>query len=174
MADNTICHLFDDAIQITTKDLTHRLDPGETITQEPTGRILLGKLICRGKIRRIAIENSLKRARSSFKGWSWKEDEIGILHFTFASREDAWNVLQRRLWVISGALLIIMSWQTWLSPREVIFDKSPFWVRISGIPPYFWNKTNLEELATKVSPMSHYPERLILKEVHLAWVLLGS
>ncbi|KAF4399132.1 hypothetical protein G4B88_023726 [Cannabis sativa] len=127
MADNSLSHLFEDTVQITTKDLTCRLDPGESEAQEPQSNILLGKLICKGKLRRKAIAGTLKKAWSSFKEWSWKEDDEGILHFTFASNEDAWNVLNRRPWIICGALLVIMPWPSWLAPSKVQFDKSPFW-----------------------------------------------
>ncbi|KAM6555615.1 hypothetical protein CsatB_002634 [Cannabis sativa] len=157
MADNSLSHLFEDIVQITTKDLTCRLDPGESEAQEPQSNILLGKLICKGKLGRKAIAGTLKKAWSSFKGWSWKEDDERILHFTFASNEDAWNVLNRRPWIIYGALLVIMPWPSWLAPSKVQFDKSPFWVRLSGIPPFYWNKTNLEELAAKVSTVYKLP-----------------
>uniref|UniRef100_A0A803QGH5 Reverse transcriptase domain-containing protein n=1 Tax=Cannabis sativa TaxID=3483 RepID=A0A803QGH5_CANSA len=157
MADNSLSHLFEDTVQITTEDLTCRLDPGESEVQEPQGNILLGKLICKGKLRRKAIAGTLKKAWSSFKGWSWKEDDEGILHFTFASNEDAWNVLNRRPWIICGALLVIMPWPSWLAPSEVQFNKSPFWVRLSGIPPFYWSKNNLEELAAKVSTTYKLP-----------------
>ncbi|KAF4357230.1 hypothetical protein F8388_017442 [Cannabis sativa] len=157
MADNSLSHLFEDTVQITTEDLTCRLDPGESEVQEPQGNVLLGKLICKGKLGRKAIAGTLKKAWASFKGWSWKEDEDGIIHFTFANNEDAWNVLNRRPWIICGALLVIMPWQTWLAPSEVKFDKSPVWVRLSGIPPFYWNKTNLEELAAKVSAIYKLP-----------------
>ncbi|KAF4376140.1 hypothetical protein G4B88_004944 [Cannabis sativa] len=157
MADNTLSHLFEEAVQVTTEDLTYRLDPGEIDTQEPQGKILLGKLICKGKLGRTAIAGTLKKAWASFKGWSWKEDDDGIIHFTFATKEDAWNVLQRRPWIICGALLVIMPWPSWLAPSEVKFDKTPIWVRISSIPPFYWNKTNLEELAAKVSPNYKLP-----------------
>uniref|UniRef100_A0A803P959 DUF4283 domain-containing protein n=1 Tax=Cannabis sativa TaxID=3483 RepID=A0A803P959_CANSA len=51
-----------------------------------------------------------------------------------------------------------MPWPSWLTPTEVKFDKSPFWVRISGIPPFYWTKTDLEELAAKVSPNDKLPK----------------
>ncbi|KAF4364948.1 hypothetical protein F8388_020662 [Cannabis sativa] len=143
MADNSLSHLFEETVQVSTADLTCRLDPGEVDNQEPQGKILLGKLICRGKLSRNVIAGTLKKAWASFKGWSWKEDNDGILHFSFATKEDAWNVLQRRPWI--------------LAPAEIVFDKSPVWVRLSGIPPFYWNKTNLEELAAKVSPNYKLP-----------------
>ncbi|KAF4373731.1 hypothetical protein G4B88_030074 [Cannabis sativa] len=152
MADNSLSHLFEDTVQITTEALTCRLDPGETEVQEPQGNVLLGKLICKGKLERKAIAGTLKKP-----GWSWKEDDAGIIHFSFANNEDAWNVLNRRPWIICGALLVIMPWPSWLAPSEVKFDKSLFWVRLSGIPPFYWNKTNLEELAAKVSAVYKLP-----------------
>ncbi|KAF4389297.1 hypothetical protein G4B88_003110 [Cannabis sativa] len=132
MAENSLSHLFEETIQVITDDLTYRLDPREIDTQEPLGKVLLGKVICKGKLGRITIAGTLKKAWSSFKGWSWKEDGDGILHFTFATKEDAWNVLHRRPWIVCGALLVIMPWPSWLTPTEVKFDKSPFWVRLSA------------------------------------------
>ena len=121
---------------------------------------MLGKLICKGRLGRTAIAGSLNKAWASFKGWSWKEIDEGIIQFTFSTNEDAWNVLQRRPWIVCGSLLCLMAWPSWLTPSEVNFDKSPFWVRIRGIPPCFWNRTNLEELAAKVSPNVRLPRIL--------------
>ncbi|KAF4398830.1 hypothetical protein G4B88_028193 [Cannabis sativa] len=150
-------HLFEEALQVTTDDLTYRLDPGEIDSHEPQGKVLLGKFICKGNLGRTAIAGTLKKAWASLKGWRLKEDDEGILHFSFATKEDAWNVLQRRSWIICGAMLVIMPWPSWLTPTEVKFNKSPFCVRISGIPPFYGNKTNLEELARKVSPNYKLP-----------------
>lgn len=160
MADNSLSQLFEDSVQLTAEDLTCRLDPGEIEEEELPGKVLLGKLICKGNIGRPAITGTLKRAWASFKNWSWKEDQNGIIHFTFANRVDAWNVLQRRPWIICGALLVIMPWPSWLSPQEVVFDKSPFYVRILDIPPFYWNNSNLVEIATKVSPIIKLPRRI--------------
>lgn len=160
MVDNSLSQLFEDSVQVSTEDLTFRLDPGEIDQEEPPGKILIGKLICKGNIGRPAIAGTLKQAWASFKNWTWKEDQYGIIHFTFANKEDAWNVLQRRPWIICGALLVIMPWPSWLSPQEVKFDKSPFYVRIYDIPPFYWNNTNLIEIATKVSPIIKLPRTI--------------
>ncbi|KAF4377304.1 hypothetical protein G4B88_011139 [Cannabis sativa] len=134
MADSSLSHLFKDTIQVSINDLTHRLDPGEIDAQEPPGKILLGKVISNGKLGRNTIASALKRAWASFKGWSWKEDDEGILHFSFATKEDAWNVLNRRPWIICGALLT--KWH----------------------PSFLLEQTNIEELAAKVSPIFKLPK----------------
>ena len=55
MADNILSHLFEETVQVSTKDLTFNLDPGEVDSQELPGRVLLGKLICKNKLGKIAI-----------------------------------------------------------------------------------------------------------------------
>ncbi|KAF4364088.1 hypothetical protein G4B88_015122 [Cannabis sativa] len=55
-----------------------------------------------------------------------------------------------------------MPWPSWLTPAEVSFDQTPIWVRLKSIPLFYWNKTNLQELAGKVSAVYELP-RLIEK-----------
>ncbi|KAF4394377.1 hypothetical protein G4B88_018527 [Cannabis sativa] len=169
--DNSLSHLFEETVQVTTDDLTYRLDPREIDTQEPLGKVLLGKIICKGKLGRAAIAGTLKMAWSSFKGWSWREDDNGILHFTSASKEDAWNVLHRCAWIICGALLVIMSWPSWLSHSEVKFNKSPIWVGLSGIPHFYWNKSNLEELVAKHEEPVRWPFAPNLPKWFEEWII---
>lgn len=157
MEDNTLSHLFEETVQISSEQLTWKLDLGEIDPQEPPGRVLLGKLISKEKLGRNAITGSLKKAWASFIGWSWKEGADGMIHFYFASQEDAWNVLRRRPWLVCEALLIIMTWPSWLNPSEIAFDNSPFWIRIKGIPLFFWNRTNIEKIALKASPNIKFP-----------------
>uniref|UniRef100_A0A803P2D8 Reverse transcriptase domain-containing protein n=1 Tax=Cannabis sativa TaxID=3483 RepID=A0A803P2D8_CANSA len=103
------------------------------------------------------LQGSLKLSWNAIKGWKWKEIEGGIIQFTFANRNDALNVLSRRPWFVCGYLLIIMSWPAWLTPSEVRFDKTPLWVNVESIPPFYWNRSNLKELASKASPVHELP-----------------
>ncbi|KAF4354439.1 hypothetical protein G4B88_010063 [Cannabis sativa] len=57
------------------------------------------------------------------------------------------------LWRVIG----YNAWPAWLSPAEVRFDKTPIWVRIESIPPFYWNLSNLKELASKASPVYQLP-----------------
>ncbi|KAF4360073.1 hypothetical protein G4B88_000697 [Cannabis sativa] len=94
---------------------------------------------------------------NAIKGWKWKELDDGIIQFTFANRNDAMNVLNRRPLFVCGALLVIMPWPSWLSPAEVRFDKTPIWVQVDSIPPFYWNLSNLKEIASKASPVYELP-----------------
>uniref|UniRef100_A0A803Q8E1 RNase H type-1 domain-containing protein n=1 Tax=Cannabis sativa TaxID=3483 RepID=A0A803Q8E1_CANSA len=160
MADANLGELFEDAVQVTTTELTCDLHPGEVDQNEEPSRILLGKLYCCSRLGRKAIHGSLKNAWSSLTGWSWKEREDGLLQFTFQSKFDAENVLLRRPWVVCGYLLVLMPWPSWLTPAEVVFDHSPIWVRLRSIPPFYWNRTNLQELAGKVSSSYELPKHI--------------
>ncbi|KAF4384356.1 hypothetical protein F8388_004589 [Cannabis sativa] len=138
-------------------DLTFALNPGEVDEPQEANQVLLGKIISRNRLGKAAIQGSLKLSWNAIKGWKWKEIENGIIQFTFAKWEDALNVLARRPWFVCGALLVIMPWPAWLSPTEVRFDKTPIWVRIESIPPFYWNLSNLKELASKASPVYELP-----------------
>ncbi|KAF4346451.1 hypothetical protein G4B88_022250 [Cannabis sativa] len=153
----TVCRLFEDSVQISHNDLTFSLNPGEVDEPQEANQVLLGKIFNRHRLGKSAIQGSLKLSWNAIKGWKWKELEDGVLQFTFARREDALNVLSRRPWFVCGALLVIMPWPAWLSPSEVKFDKTPMWVTIDRIPPFYWNLSNLKELATKASSVFDLP-----------------
>ncbi|KAF4373023.1 hypothetical protein F8388_011050 [Cannabis sativa] len=161
---------------VTTNELTCDLNPGEVDHSEAPNRVLLGKLYLFSRLGRKAIQGSLNNAWSSLVGWSWKEREDGLLQFTFQSSWDADNVLLRRPWLVCGHLLVLMPWPSWLTPSEVVFDQTPLWVRLKSIPPFYWNKTNLQELAGKVSASYELPRHIekISKEGPSAWALCDS
>ncbi|KAF4378713.1 hypothetical protein F8388_006164 [Cannabis sativa] len=160
MADANLSALFENSVQVTTNEITCDLHPGEVDHSETPNRVLLGKLYCVSRLGRKAIQGSLNNAWSSLEGWSWKEREDGLLQFTFQTSFDADNVLLRRPWLVCGHLLVLMPWPSWLTPAEVVFDQTPLWVRLKSIPPFYWNKTNLQELAGKVSAVYELPRHI--------------
>ncbi|KAF4380784.1 hypothetical protein F8388_017138 [Cannabis sativa] len=160
MADPTLSDLFQDSVQVSTDELTCTLHPGEIDLPQEHSRVLLGKLMCNTRLGRKAIQGSLKNAWSSVKKWSWEDRGEGILQFSFQSSTDADNVLLRRPWLVCGYLLVLMPWPSWLTPSEVNFDHTPIWVRLKSIPPFYWNKTNLQELAAKVSNVYELPKHI--------------
>ncbi|KAF4357107.1 hypothetical protein F8388_002312 [Cannabis sativa] len=153
----SVCDLFEESVQISQDDITFALNPGEVDEPQEANQVLLGKIISRHRLEKSAIQGSLKLSWNAIKGWKWKEIENGIIQFTFANREDALNVMARRPWFVCGALVVIMPWPAWLSPAEVRFDKTPIWVRIESIPRFYWNLSNLKELASKASPVYELP-----------------
>ncbi|KAF4362209.1 hypothetical protein G4B88_009489 [Cannabis sativa] len=157
MDPSKVCDLFQDSVQITQDDITFALNPGEIDEPQEENKVLLGKIISRYRLGKATIQGSLKMSWNAIKGWKWKELDDGIIQFTFANRNDAMNVLNRRPWFVCGALLVIMPWPSWLSPAEVRFDKTPIWVQVDSIPPFYWNLSNLKEIASKASPVYELP-----------------
>ncbi|KAF4383802.1 hypothetical protein F8388_023494 [Cannabis sativa] len=157
MDSSGISNLFEDAIQISPDDITFTLNPGEVDEPQETNQVLLGKIMHRYKFEKAAIQGSLNLSWKAVKGWRWKEIEDGLLQFTFAKREDAMNVLARRPWFVCGALMVLMPWAAWLTPAEVRFDKTPMWVNVESIPPFYWNLSNLKEMAAKASLVHELP-----------------
>ncbi|KAF4364770.1 hypothetical protein F8388_018446 [Cannabis sativa] len=158
MDTSGISNLFEDSIQIFPDDITFSLNPGEVDEPQEANKVLLGKIIHRYKFGKAAIQGSLNLSWKAVKGWKWKEIDDGLLQFTFARREDAMNVLARRPWFVCGALMILMPWPAWLTPSEVRFDKTPMWVNVESIPPFYWNLSNLQEIAAKASPVHEPPQ----------------
>ncbi|KAM6566661.1 hypothetical protein CsatA_025789 [Cannabis sativa] len=152
-----VSELFKDAVQIAPDDITFTLNPGEVDEPEEANQVLVGKILSRYKLGKAAIQGSLKLSWSAISGWKWKEIEGGLIQFTFAKREDAMNVLARRPWFVCGALIVIMPWPAWLTPSEIRFDKTPLWVKIESIPPFYWNRSNLKEMASRASPVHELP-----------------
>ncbi|KAF4388168.1 hypothetical protein G4B88_021864 [Cannabis sativa] len=152
-----VSDLFHDAVQLSPEDITFALNPGEVDEPEEANQVLIGKIISRYRLGKAAIQGSLKLSWSAISGWKWKEIEGGLIQFTFAKREDAMNVLARRPWFVCGALIVIMPWPAWLTPAEIRFDKTPLWVKIESIPPFYWNLSNLKEMASRASPVYDLP-----------------
>ncbi|KAF4350832.1 hypothetical protein F8388_026539 [Cannabis sativa] len=139
-------------------DITFSLNPGEVDEPQESNQVLIGKILSRYKLGKVAIQGSLRLSWSAIKGWKWKEIEDGLMKFMFANRSDAMNVLARRPWFVCGSLMVIMPWPSWLTPSEIRFDKTPMWVRIESIPPFYWNLSNLKELASRASPVYELPQ----------------
>ncbi|KAF4391672.1 hypothetical protein F8388_005437 [Cannabis sativa] len=158
MDPSGVCNLFEEAVQISQSDITFSLNPGEVDEPQESNLVLLGKIISRYKLGKSAIQGSLKLSWHSIKRWRWKEIDGGLIQFTFANRDDALNVLARRPWFVCGSLIVIMPWPSWLTPAEVRFDKTPIWVNVESIPPFYWNLSNLKEMASKASPVFELPQ----------------
>ncbi|KAF4364005.1 hypothetical protein G4B88_014962 [Cannabis sativa] len=149
--------LFEDSVQISQEELSFKLNPCEVDEPQEANKVLLGKIISKHKYGKAAIQGSLKMSWNAIKGWKWKELEEGLIQFSFANRDDALNVLARRPWFICGSLIVIMPWPAWLTPAEIKFDKTPMWVNVESIPPFYWNLSNLKEMAAKASPVYELP-----------------
>ncbi|KAF4371084.1 hypothetical protein G4B88_003013 [Cannabis sativa] len=160
MDPKQVSDLFQDAVQITSDEITFSLNPGEVDEPQESNQVLIGKILSRYKLGKAAIQGSLQLSWSAIKGWKWKEIEDGLIKFTFANRNDAMNVLARRPWFVCGSLMVLMPWPSWLTPSEIRFDKTPMWVRIESIPPFYWNLSNLKELASRASPVHELPKAL--------------
>ncbi|KAF4394660.1 hypothetical protein G4B88_011121 [Cannabis sativa] len=160
MADTTLNELFEESVQVSVEDITCDLHPGEVDPPNEPCKVILGKLFCHTRLGRKAIQGSLNNAWASISGWSWKEREDGLLQFSFRTSFDAENVLLRRPWLVCGYLLVLMPWPSWLTPEEVKFDHTPIWIRLKSIPPLYWNKTNLQEMAGKVSTVYELPRHI--------------
>uniref|UniRef100_A0A803QLQ2 DUF4283 domain-containing protein n=1 Tax=Cannabis sativa TaxID=3483 RepID=A0A803QLQ2_CANSA len=160
MADSTLNDLFEESFQVSVEDITCDLHPGEVDPPNETCKIILGKLFCHTRLGRKAIQGSLNNAWASISGWSWIERDDGLLQFSSRTSFDAENVLLRRPWLVCGYLLVLMPWPSWLTPEEVKFDHTPLWVRLKSIPPFYWNKTNLQEMAGKVSTVYELPRHI--------------
>uniref|UniRef100_A0A803QHN0 DUF4283 domain-containing protein n=1 Tax=Cannabis sativa TaxID=3483 RepID=A0A803QHN0_CANSA len=158
MDPKQVSDLFQDAVQITSDEITFSLNPGEVDEPQETNQVIIGKILSRYKLGKAAIQGSLRLSWSAIKRWKWKEIEDGLIKFTFANRNDAMNVLARRPWFVCGSLMVLMPWPSWLTPSEIRFDKTPMWVRIESIPPFYWNLSNLQELASRASPVHELPQ----------------
>ncbi|KAM6548088.1 hypothetical protein CsatB_019764 [Cannabis sativa] len=158
MDPSQVSELFQDAVQIESNDITFSLNPGEVDEPQESNQVLVGKILSRHKLGKAAIQGSLRLSWNAIKGWKWKEIEDGLIQFTFANRNDAMNVLARRPWFVCGSLIVIMPWPSWLTPSEIRFDKTPMWVKVDSIPPFYWNLSNLKELASRASPVYELPQ----------------
>ncbi|KAF8379215.1 hypothetical protein HHK36_028645 [Tetracentron sinense] len=73
---------------------------------------------------------------------SWKPQEdvqvvellANLLLFKFQKREDLLKVKRFEPWVFNNHLLLLRDWVPDLSPHEIIFDDTLFWIQLHGLP----------------------------------------
>ena len=82
----------------------------------------------------------------------WKIEEIkpGIYQLRFSLKEDGERILDGRPWICKGVQFLLQAWPEMMTIEEIVFDSSPFWIRMIGLPPGYLNERNGRQLATMV------------------------
>lgn len=95
--------------------------------------VLIGKLMSSKSVNKNMMKTML------VKGWSVRdlkitEMESNIFIFSFRSENDRNRVLRNRPWTVTGILLLIQEWNSFLPINEVKWCFSPYWIQFHGMP----------------------------------------
>lgn len=83
------------------------LVPDSCLTLASSSRKLVGKVLLRRKIGRLAVRSSLVKAWSDIAVWYLQEEGPKVFVFTLKSQEDKELVLERRPWNLCGTRIIV-------------------------------------------------------------------
>lgn len=83
------------------------LVPDSSLTLASSSRKLVGKVLLRRKIGRLAVRSSLVEAWSVIAVWYLQEEGPKVFVFTLKSQEDKELVLERRPWNLCGTRMIV-------------------------------------------------------------------
>ncbi|KAK3002080.1 hypothetical protein RJ639_020242 [Escallonia herrerae] len=110
---------------------------------------ILAKVVSIGKMNSNAVQVILSKACHPPKGMKIQNLDENIFCITFNHEWDRKRILDSRSWSILSSHLVVRDWPPDLALREVVFDLSPFWVRICGLPPNQMTKIMLRKLQGK-------------------------
>ncbi|KAK2985271.1 hypothetical protein RJ640_021170 [Escallonia rubra] len=97
-----------------------------------------------------AVQTVLHKAWNPSKGMKIQPHSDNTYSFTFKHEWDRKWVLDSRPWSVMSSHIVVRDWPPYLKLEELDFSHSPFWVRISGLPPNMMSKVNVEKLGSKL------------------------
>ncbi|KAK3020047.1 hypothetical protein RJ639_003360 [Escallonia herrerae] len=97
-----------------------------------------------------AVQTVLHKAWNPTKGMKIQPHSDNTYSFSFKHGWDRKRVLDSRPWSVMSSHIMVRDWPPHLTLEELDFSHSPFWVRISGLPPNMMSKANAEKLGSKL------------------------
>ncbi|KAK3012315.1 hypothetical protein RJ639_012615 [Escallonia herrerae] len=113
-----------------------------------------GKIISDKPLNRNGVKNTLLKAwNPSGAGGLKIQEQDNRLLFSFNNEQEFQRVLDQRPWSVMGAHMVIREWPLDFALQEVRLNKSPFWVRICGLPPNRMTKNNAITIAKRIGDL---------------------
>jgi len=95
--------------------------------------------------------------------YNWMKEEWGFLGyvpevielnrkwfaFTFQTKEQAQSIL-RRVWSIQNSPMLLKPWSPMFDASRERVDIIPIWVRLPGLPPYYWEEKFFKSIGNKI------------------------
>ncbi|KAK2991912.1 hypothetical protein RJ640_014108 [Escallonia rubra] len=126
------------------------LEPDELNASKEYGLTLLVKIISSRKINSKAVQAILQKAWNPSKGMKIHSQQENIFRITMNHEWDRNRILESRLWSVMSSHVVVRDWPPHLSMDEIDFSQSPFWIRVSGLPPNLMTKSNAEKIGSKI------------------------
>ncbi|KAK2988437.1 hypothetical protein RJ640_001386 [Escallonia rubra] len=111
---------------------------------------LLAKVISPKSVNPKAVQTILQKAWNPAKGMSCQHQRDNIFSIFFKHEWDRKRVLDSCPWLVMSSYLVVRDWPPHLTLEEIEFSYSPFWIRISGLPPNLMSRANAEKIGSKL------------------------
>lgn len=124
-------------------------------------RTLVGKIISTKSVNRAAAKDVIAKA--------WAEcdvvniSDLGANKFliTFANESHGREVRRKAPWFILNKLMCVEIWIPEVSPQEVFFDLTPFWIQIHNLPTEYLNSINATTILNNVGKVVEIEEPIV-------------
>ncbi|KAK2990488.1 hypothetical protein RJ640_004190 [Escallonia rubra] len=126
------------------------LEPDDLNASKEYALTLLAKIISSRKLNTKAVQSILQKAWSPTRGMKFHSQQDNIFRITLNHEWDRDRILKARPWSVMSSHVVVRDWPPHLAMDEIDFSQSPFWIRISGLPPNLMTKSNAEKIGSKI------------------------
>ncbi|KAF4357757.1 hypothetical protein F8388_021933 [Cannabis sativa] len=130
-------------------NMTLDLEPDFELNAEVTRTGVLASFFEGNGVSRTRLKEILEQIWKLTGHWRFKTLKLGIWGIFFDKEEDCVTILNNRPWLINGKLLIVHERPEYGSWNTVDLTKAVFWVKATGLPTPYLNRSNIPTIAAK-------------------------
>ncbi|KAK3038525.1 hypothetical protein RJ639_029325 [Escallonia herrerae] len=110
------------------------------------------RIISDRPLNKSGVKNTFLKAWKSPDGIKIQQHDNRLL-FTIYNERDYHKILDNRPWTVMGSHLALREWPPDVSLVEVDLSKSPFWVRVYGLPPNRMTTNNAITIGRRIGDL---------------------
>ncbi|KAH7851615.1 hypothetical protein Vadar_014294 [Vaccinium darrowii] len=134
------------SLRFKTFTLTHAESKEVTILEEDIKlseaecrRSLIGKVVTSKTVNLHGIKNTMAPLWGYPTGFKVLEIGENLFQFGFGLEEDLLRVLAGKPWFFSNSFLILTRWKPEMKVHQMVFNHSPIWIQVWGLPLQFYS-----------------------------------
>lgn len=151
-------------------DDTIDLDWSNESVKEAGSRTLVGRVMTKRNLNRGTVKSMILKAWNLKNGVQIVDGENGCFLFSFEDYGECARVLRDRPWLILSYLLIVQERALFVSICDLLWNRSPYWIQIHGIPIEGFTDENILKIGARIGEVIEY-ERPIVNGVVVRYFL---
>ncbi|KAK2998563.1 hypothetical protein RJ639_023543 [Escallonia herrerae] len=131
------------------------------------GLTLLAKIVSSKKSNPKVVQSILLKSWNPSEGMKVQFHHDNIFSILFNHEWDRNRIMKHRPWSVMSSHVVVRDWPQQLNLDEIDFSKSPFWIRVVGLPPNLMTKQNVEKIGSKIGEVTEVD---FTSDGKLAWL----